>query len=213
MIIGAHYDSFRHTPGADDNASGVAGLLELARLFKDNPPDRAVELLAYTLEEPPFFNTENMGSAVHAHSAALANKQIKLMISLEMIGYFSDEPDTQRYPVGFLNALYPDTGNFIAVIGRFSDIKQTRRVKALMSGATDLPVYSINAPALIEGLDFSDHRNYWSEGFNAVMITDTAFFRNTHYHELTDTADRLDYQRMANVVQGVYAVVQMYDKD
>ncbi len=207
MIVGAHYDSYADTPGADDNASGVAGLLELAQLLKKNPPEHPVELVAYTLEEPPFFSTEYMGSAVHARLVRASERSISVMISLEMIGYFSDEAHSQRYPV-LLGALYPDKGNFIGIIGRFSDRKETRRVKALMAGATDLPVYSINAPSLIKGIDFSDHRNYWAEGYRAVMITDTAFFRNCHYHEQTDTADRLDYQRMAKVVQGVYAVVQ-----
>ncbi len=208
MIIGAHYDSFSSTPGADDNASGVAGLLELALLLKNNPPAHAVELVAYTLEEPPFFQTENMGSAVHARSVKAANRPVKVMISLEMIGYFNDEAGSQEYPISLMRAAYPTKGNYIGVIGQFSDIKETKRVKALMAGATDLPVYSINASTIVQGLDFSDHRNYWAEGYQAVMITDTAFFRNKNYHELTDTADTLDYHRMAKVVQGTYAVVQ-----
>ena len=209
IVVGAHYDSCHETPGADDNASGVAGLLELARLLKENPPNRSIELVAYTLEEPPFFRTELMGSAVHAQSARAANRPIKLMLALEMIGYFKDEPDTQTYPLKILKTGYPSTGNYIGVIGRLSEGKETRKVMALMSGATDLPVYSMNAPSsLVQGLDFSDHRNYWANGYKALMITDTAFFRNQNYHELTDTADTLDYQRMAKVVQGVYAVVQ-----
>ena len=212
MIVGAHYDSFSTTPGADDNASGVAGLLELALLLKNNPPKHAVELVAYTLEEPPFFNSDEMGSAVHARSVKAANRPVKVMISLEMIGYFSDEAGSQQYPISLMNAAYPTKGNYIGVIGQFSDIKETKRVKALMSGATDLPVYSINASTIVQGLDFSDHRNYWAEGFNAVMITDTAYFRNKNYHEPTDTADTLDYQRMAKVVQGTYAVVQGFDE-
>lgn len=219
LIVGAHYDSHgiagtdfqpdTHTPGADDNASGTAGLIELALLLQKNPPKHPVELVAYTLEEPPFFRTHLMGSAVHARSVKDSGKPIKFMISLEMIGYFSDQANSQQYPAKILHSLYPDTGNFIAIIGRFADKKQTREVKSLLAGATSLPVYSMNAPAsLVPGLDFSDHMNYWNENINAVMITDTAFFRNTNYHKAGDTADTLDYQRMAKVVQGVYAVVQ-----
>ena len=161
MVIGAHYDSYGDTPGADDNASGVAGLIELAHLLKKNPPKNAVELVAYTLEEPPFFNGENMGSAHHARAFKTTGRPLKLMISLEMIGYFSDEAHSQNYPTGLLKTFYPTKGNFIGIIGRASDSKETRRVKALMSGATDLPVYSMNAPvSLVPGLDFSDHRNF-----------------------------------------------------
>ncbi|MGL4666420.1 MAG: M28 family peptidase [Saezia sp.] len=208
LVVGAHYDSFFNTPGADDNASGVAGLLELASLLKDNPPKHPVELVAYTLEEPPFFATPSMGSSIHARAITASGRPIKLMISLEMIGYFSDEAGSQTYPMGFLNWLYPDKGDFIGIIGRFSDGYHTRRVKALMQGATDLPVYSMNAPAFIHGVDFSDHRNYWHEGINGVMVTNTAFFRNFNYHHLTDTSATLDYERMGKVVQGVFAVVQ-----
>ncbi len=210
-VVGAHYDSFANTPGADDNASGVAGLIELAHLLKKNPPKHSVELIAYTLEEPPFFSGENMGSAHHARAFKASGRPLKLMISIEMIGYFSDEPNTQSYPIGLLKTLYPTKGNFIGIIGRFADAKETRKVKALMSGATDLPVYSMNAPIfLVTGLDFSDHRNFWAEDFNALMVTDTSYFRNKYYHELEDTTDKLDYLRMAKVVQGVYAVIQNY---
>lgn len=207
LVIGAHYDTHGNTPGADDNASGVAGLLELAEMLKDTPPQHPVTLIAYTLEEPPFFGTNEMGSAIHANSLKAEGKNIKLMISLEMIGYFSDNPNSQSYPIDLLHILYPSKGNFIGIVGRFSEQKETRHVKALMRGATTLPVISINAPTFVHGLDFSDHRNYWQQGFPALMITDTAFFRNNNYHQLTDTADTLDYIRMAQVVQAVYAVI------
>ena len=210
-VIGAHYDSYADTPGADDNASGVAGLIELAHLLQKNPPKNSVELIAYTLEEPPFFKTENMGSVHHAHAFKTSGRPLRLMISIEMIGYFSDKSDSQNYPIGLLKTLYPNKGNFIGIIGRSAESKEARKIKALMSGATDLPVYSMNAPvSLVTGLDFSDHRNFWAEGFNALLITDTAFFRNKNYHELEDTADTLDYSRMAKVIQGIYAVIQNY---
>jgi Zn-dependent M28 family amino/carboxypeptidase len=208
LVIGAHYDSHGITPGADDNASGVAGLLELARLLAKNPPKHTVELVAYTLEEPPFFRTENMGSAQHARALKLAGKNVRLMISIEMIGYFSDTPGSQQYPVDGMTLHYPDTGNFIALVGKYSDFASMRKVKSLASGATDLPIYSINAPPFLQGIDFSDHQSYWKHDFPAVMVTDTSFYRNVHYHEATDTAEKLDYARMAKVVQAVYGIAQ-----
>lgn len=226
LVIGAHYDSHgdategakhppgysleTHTPGADDNASGVAGLIELAHLLRSNPPPRPVELVAYTLEEPPHFGTEHMGSAWHARSLAEAKRQVQLMLSLEMIGTFNDEELSQSYPVPGMGLLYPNKGNFIALVGRFGDIGATRRAKSIMSGSTDLPLFSINAPSLIQGIDFSDHRNYWSHEIPALMVTDTAFYRNTRYHQAGDTYDKLDYRRMAKVVQAVFAIAQLY---
>lgn len=210
IVIGAHYDGCGLTPGADDNASGVAGLLELARLLQATPPSHPVELVAYTLEEPPFFRSDMMGSALHAKDLADQQQKIKLMVAIEMIGYFSDEPDSQVFPVKWLNKLYSDKGDFIGVISNMSNRKATGQAKALMMGASDLPVYSLNAPAALVGIDFSDHRNYWTHDYPAVMVTDTAFYRNKNYHESADTWDKLDYDRMAKVVQGIYAVVQNY---
>jgi hypothetical protein len=224
LVIGAHYDSHgdasaggqlprgysadTHTPGADDNASGVAGLIELARLLGRTPQKRPIELVAYALEEPPHFRTEHMGSVWHARSMTDARRDVELMVSLEMIGTFSDAPDSQSYPFPGMQHLYSDRGDFIAVVGMMADFNMSRRVKALMLGASDLPVYSINAPRLIPGIDFSDHRSYWDRGIPAVMVTDTAFMRNKHYHQASDTYEKLDYARMAKVVQGVYAVTQ-----
>ena len=224
QVIGAHYDSQgnvtggasgprgytlnTHTPGADDNASGVAGLLELARLLGRNPPPHPVELVAYTLEELPHFRTEHMGSAWHARSLRAANQELQFMLSLEMIGYFSDAPGSQSYPLPGMSHLYSDRGDFIALVGNLRNFAITRRIKAIMAGATSLPVYSINAPPRLEGIDFSDHLNYWNEGFPAFMVTDTAYLRNQNYHQSSDTYEKLDYRRMAKVVQAIYALTQ-----
>jgi Zn-dependent M28 family amino/carboxypeptidase len=219
LVVGAHYDSHgdaasakaspaSHTPGADDNASGVAGLLELARLLGRERQTRAIELVAYTLEEPPHFRTPHMGSVWHAKALRAAGRDVELMLALEMIGYFDDRPGSQAYPVSVMKTGYPDRGNFIALIGKFGDFGAARRIKAAMAGATDLPVYSLNAPAIVQGVDFSDHRSYWAEGFPAMMVTDTAFMRNPNYHRAGDTPEKLDYRRMAKVVQAVYAVTQ-----
>jgi len=223
IVVGAHYDSHAHlsassrnrepysrdthTPGADDNASGVAGLVELAFLLSKVQLQQPVELVAYTLEEPPHFRTEHMGSAWHAKSLKAAQRNVALMISLEMIGYFTDAPDSQTFPLPGMGALYSTRGDFISIVARPQDWSPTRSLKAAMLGASDLPVRSINAVSAIAGIDFSDHRSYWAEGIPAVMVTDTAFYRNAEYHRAGDTFERLDYARMAKVVQGVYSFI------
>jgi Zn-dependent M28 family amino/carboxypeptidase len=211
VIVGAHYDASGPYPGADDNASGAAGLLELGRLLRKHPPQGGVELVAYTLEEPPWFGGPQMGSAVHAASLRKGKEdavRVRGMISLEMIGCFLDEPGSQTFPTPLLKLIYPTRGNFIAIGGRFRDMELLRQVKTAMANATDLPVRSISAPPRLAGTDLSDNRSYWNEGYRAVMVTDTAFYRNTRYHTAEDTADRIDFERMAKVVTGVFAAVR-----
>lgn len=211
LIIGAHYDVAGPYPGADDNASGVAGLIELARLLKSETLNKNVTLVAYTLEDPPFFATKSMGSYIHAQKEREKDSEIELMISLEMIGYFSEEKDSQTFPLKILSLFYPDRGNFIAVVDQlFSN--QARDIKLRMAKHMSLPVYSINAPAIIPGIDFSDHLNYWAYGYDAVMITDTSFYRNFAYHTEQDTFDRLDYKKMAQVVQGIFGYVKEWSE-
>jgi Peptidase family M28/Bacterial PH domain len=207
VVVGAHYDTAGPLPGADDNASGVAGLLELARLLGNRQLPIRVELVAYTLEEPPFFRSEQMGSAMHANALKREGAVVRVMFSLEMIGYFSDARDSQRFPSSTFSLFYPTEGNFISVVGKIDDGMLVRRIKKAMTGATILPVYSINAPRLIRGVDLSDHSSYWRAGYPAVMITDTAFYRNANYHTSDDTAEKLDYRRMGQAVEGVYAAV------
>jgi len=207
IVVGAHYDTAGPLPGADDNASGVAGLIELARLLDRQQLPLRIELVAFTLEEPPYFRTTGMGSSVHAQSLKQQNVRVRAMFSLEMIGYFTDTANSQHFPVGLLSPFYPSAGKFIGVVGRLSDWSIVRRAKAAMRKATPLPVYSINAPGIVPGVDFSDQLNYWHAGYNAAMITDTAFYRNPNYHTAQDTEEKLDYKRMAMVVEGVYAAV------
>jgi len=213
VVIGAHYDTFLGFPGADDNASGVAGVLELARLLGADTPRVRVELVAYSLEEPPHFRTESMGSAVHAASLKAKNARVRAMISLEMIGCFRDERGSQKFPLGLLQLLYPSTGNFIAVVGRIGGGGLVRTVKKAMRGATPLPVRSVNAPGFIPGIDFSDHLAYWNQGYPALMVTDTAFYRNPRYHTADDLPYTLDYRRMALVVDGLAAAVRALAAD
>lgn len=204
IIIGAHYDSCWATPGADDNASGVAGLLELAQLCAKANLNYEIEFVAYALEEPPYFGGPLMGSVVHAKNIFAQKEKIEGVIILEMIGYFSDDWFSQKYPFPLLHLFYPCKGNFITVVGATNQMGFTKKVKTGMQGSTELPVFSINAPAFIPGIDFSDHRSYWKYDYNAVMITDTAFYRNKEYHEAGDTYDRLDYNRMAQVILSIF---------
>ena len=176
-------------------------------LFQGSKLKHTVELVAYCTEEPPCFASEHMGSSHHARSLAEQKISVKAMIALEMIGFFSDDRNSQNYPVPLLRLFYPSRGNFISIVGDARQRLLIRKVKRCMNGATDLSVYSILAPASLPGVDFSDHRNYWENNFPAVMVTDTAFYRNHRYHQAGDTADRLDYERMAKVIVCVYEAV------
>jgi len=213
IIVGAHYDVCGNQQGADDNASGVAGILEIARQFQKHQPKTKYryDFVAYTLEEPPFFRTDNMGSHVHAKYLKDNNIAVKAMVSLEMIGYFSDAPKSQEYPLGFLKLFYPTKANFIAVVGKIGNGSITRQFKKGMKKGSAIKVCSISAPASIQGIDYSDHLNYWKYNFEAVMITDTSFFRNQNYHQVTDTIETLDYQKMTEVIKGVTYALFNYE--
>lgn len=206
LIIGAHYDVCHEQPGADDNASGIAGLLELDRLLDSLKPtlDYGIQLVAYTLEEPPYFRTNKMGSYVHAKSLKSTGVDVLGMICLEMIGYYSEEKKSQDYPVKALKILYPNKGNYIAVVSDFSSKRFLRKVKRKMKEVGEVPVESITAPAIVPGIDFSDHQNYWKFDYPAVMVTNTAFYRNKNYHKETDTPETLDYDKMKEVVKSIY---------
>lgn len=200
LVVGAHYDAAGPYPGADDNASGVAGLLEPARRLRGAPLRLRVDLVAFCLEEPPFFGNDEMGSVVYAHALRAARTPVHAMIALEMIGYFSDRKDSQEFPDPALKALYPNAGNFIAAVGRAQETDLVRRLQAAMRAASPLAVHSLNAPASTPGVARSDHASFWAAGYPGAMITDTALFRNPHYHTADATPATLDYTRMAQVV-------------
>lgn len=212
LITGAHYDVHGDQPGADDNASAVAGLIEAARLVHERREGlkHRHQFIAYTLEEQPFFSSHLMGSHVHAASLSESDATVVGMIGLEMIGYFSDEPGSQKLPFGFMKLLYPTAGNFIAVVGNVKSAGLVHRVSRWMKKA-DIGVERLAAPeGWVPGIDMSDHRNYWKFGFPAVMVTDTAYLRNPNYHQPTDTIDTLDFERMTEVVRGVvYALANL----
>ena len=203
LIIGAHYDVFGDLPGADDNASGIAGLLELARLLDTRRLKTPVELVAFSTEEPPYFGGPEMGSAIHARSLKEAGVQVRGMICLEMIGYFSPEQPDRAL---LLRIAYPHTGDFISIVGRWSERGLVRDIKKCSRGASTVRAVSFSGPVII-GADLSDHRNYWAAGFPSVMVTDTAYLRNPNYHSAGDVADSLDYDRMAGVVDGLLSSV------
>jgi hypothetical protein len=207
LVVGAHYDTVSHSPGADDNASGIAGIMELARLISRDPPP-GVRLVAFALEEPPVFRTRYMGSFVYARRLKSSKASVRGAICLDMIGYFSDRPKSQSFPLFFMDRFYPNAGNFIALVGNTKSTKWTKEVKEAFSKGTDLPVESLNAPAIVVGIDFSDHRSFNRFGYPALLVTDTAFYRNRNYHRPSDMPKTLDCQRAAKVVDGLAHAVR-----
>jgi len=207
VVIGAHYDSPPESPGANDNASGVAALLELARRFKDTKPGRTLRFVAFVNEEPPFFQTGLMGSRVYAAGARKRGEKIEAMLALETIGYYSDAPKSQKYPPPF-NVFYPDTGNFIGFVGNTGSRQLVRSCVKTFRETTPFPSEGLAAPKFISGVGWSDHWAFWQEGYPGIMVTDTAPFRYPYYHEPNDTPEKLNYERMARVVAGVGKVVE-----
>lgn len=212
LIVGAHYDTAGPFPGADDNASGVAVLLELAFLLHDAGKFRThnVDLAFYSLEEPPYFRTDFMGSAIHAKNLRSSGTAVDLMISLDGVGIYSEQPGSQKYPWSVLRWKYPDRGNFLAVIGKTGQGDLVDRVHKVLSEESQLPMQSITAPSFLTGSDYSDHMNFWKNGYPAVMITDTAFYRNPNYHTAADTAEKLDYNAMTEVVRALFHLIQRW---
>jgi hypothetical protein len=206
VVIGAHYDTVHDCPGADDNSSGVAALLELARLFKSARPARTLRFVAFVNEEPPWFQTDDMGSLVYARQARKLNENIVAAVSLETIGWYSDKQGSQQYPAGF-GLLYPSKGDFISFIGNVASRHLVREAIAAFRETTKFPSEGAAVPAAIPGVGWSDHWSFWNQGYPAIMVTDTAPFRNPNYHMPDDKPETLDYERMGRVVRGLEKVV------
>jgi hypothetical protein len=209
IVVGAHYDSVIGAPGANDNGSGTAAVIELARLLKGAalPDKKELKLVLFVNEEPPYFKSEQMGSHVHARDLKSRGRKVTAMLSLETIGYYSDEKGSQHYPPP-LDALYPDTGNFIGFVGDMGSRMLVHQAIATFRKHAAFPSEGIAAPSAIPGIDWSDHWAYRQYGYPAIMITDTAPYRYPHYHTAQDTPDKIDYERTARVVKGIEAIVR-----
>ncbi|UKB83750.1 M28 family peptidase [Chryseobacterium sp. MEBOG06] len=205
IIIGAHYDVCGDQQGADDNATGVTALLELSRLLKGQKLNYRIDLVAYTLEEPPYFRTENMGSYIHAKSLKDKNIDVYGMASVEMIGYFKDEKNSQNFPVGILSWIYGNKGDFITLVRKLTGAGPfVNNFIDNFKNSEQIKTETFPAPKFVGGVDYSDHMNYWKFDFPALMITDTSFFRNKNYHKSTDTLETLDIQRMTKVIDAIF---------
>ena len=212
ILIGAHYDSIHRSPGADDNASGIAALLELARSFSLLQPACTLRLVAFVNEEPPFFYWGRMGSSEYARAARAKGEHIRLMLALEMLGYFDDAPGSQAYPP-LLRHFFPDCGNFIAFVANLASRHVLQELVSAFRAGSDFPCEHLATLAWLPGVAWSDHLSFWREGYPAVMATDTAFYRNPHYHSVSDTPEKLDYGRMARLVKGLGdAIVALADR-
>jgi hypothetical protein len=212
VLIGAHYDSVFGSPGANDNGSGVAALLALARRFAGKPAQQTLRFVAFVNEEPPYFLTEQMGSFVYAGRCKARGDRILAMISLETIGYFSDAPHSQTYPALGLGVFYPTVGNFIGFVSNVHSRALLRRSITLFRKHAKIPSEGAALPSFVPGVSWSDQWAFWQHGYPGIMITDTAPFRYPHYHSATDTPDKLDYDRFALVVSGMQKVIEGLDK-
>jgi Zn-dependent M28 family amino/carboxypeptidase len=206
VVLGAHYDTYTGSPGGNDNASGVAGMLELARVLKVKRPARTVRLVGFVNEEPPFFQTPTMGSWVYAKRCRRRGEKVTGMISLDAIGRYSEARHSQRCPLPF-SVFYPDTGDFLAFIGNMLSRGLIRRTIGTFRKTVKFPSEGISAPGILGGIGWSDHWSFWQEGYRALTITDTSDERYKEYHTKADTAELLDYDRMARVMSGVAGIM------
>jgi hypothetical protein len=207
IVIGAHYDVCERQEGADDNASGVAGVLELARLFKNAKLNNRIDLVAYTLEEPPFYGSEFMGSYIHAKYLHDHNIPVKGMISLEMIGYYSEKEHSQSFPLGVFHWFYGHKGDYILLVQKFGNGRFGHQFKNYMMENQTIRTKSFTGPSWLPGVDYSDHRNYWKFDYSALMVTNTAFYRNKNYHTEADRLETLNIGNIGLVVDEVFRAV------
>lgn len=208
VVVGAHYDTVRDCPGANDNATGVAAVLDLARRFAGVPRPCTIRFVAFVNEEPPFFQTSAMGSVVYANEAKRRGDRIRAMLSLETIGFYSDRPHSQQYPLP-LNVFYPNTGNFIGFVANVRSARLLRTAQQAFKARTPFPVQGAAVPAAIPGVGWSDHWAFWQAGYQAIMVTDTAPYRYPWYHTPQDTPDKISIDRMTQVVDGLEHVVHV----
>jgi Zn-dependent M28 family amino/carboxypeptidase len=208
ILLGAHYDSVRGSPGANDNGSGVAALLELSRLFSSIEPACSVRFVAFTNEEPPFFRAGRPGSMLYARQARSRGDAIRLMIALETIGSYSSMPGSQRYPPLF-RYFFPDRGDYIAFVSNFRSRKPMRRLAEAFLATTDFPLQHVATSALVPGVAWSDHLSFWRKRYRAMMITDTAFYRYPYYHTAQDTPDKLNYDEFARMLNGLFPALRI----
>ncbi|MEN8257547.1 MAG: M28 family peptidase [Thermodesulfobacteriota bacterium] len=206
VVVGAHYDTVYNCPGANDNGSGLAVLLELARHLAASRPERTIRLVAFANEEPPFFLNKSMGSSHYAKQARARQDDIKAMLALETMGFYSDEPGSQNYPFP-LGFFYPDQANFIAFAGNIGSRRLVRQAIGAFRRHGHFPSEGLAAPSFVTGIDWSDHWSFWQEGYQAIMVTDTAFYRYAAYHTSQDTPEKLDYERLARVVSGLLPTI------
>jgi len=212
ILIGAHYDSVSGSPGANDNGTGVAAMLALARRFAAGQPKHTLRFVAFVNEEPPYFLSGEMGSLVYAGRCKARGDKIFAMISLETIGYFSDAPNSQIYPSRVLGAFYPNVGNFIGFVSNVHSRTLLRQLVALFRKKAKIPSEGAALPWFIPGVSWSDQWSFWKHGYPGIMVTDTAPFRYPYYHSAADTPDKLDYDRFALVVRGMQNVIEDLDK-
>jgi hypothetical protein len=208
IVIGAHYDTIFKSPGADDNASAVSVLLEMCRVLKDYVPGKTIKLVFFTLEEPPAFNTQFMGSYVFAKDAKKRGEKIHLMIALEMLGYYSEDKKKQEYPLPLMSLFYPTTPNFVLVVGNLASRHMVKLAGDTLKNACIPPVETLIVPGFFPNVRLSDNSSFWKMGFKAVMITDTAMYRNPNYHSAKDTIDTLDFDKMTSLCKGLVALTK-----
>ncbi len=212
FILGAHYDTVLDSPGADDNATGIAALLEIIRLLEDYQNQKTIRFVAFTLEEPPFFGTDKMGSMAYAKKCRENQDNIIGMVAFEMLGYFSEEPNSQEYPLAEMKMAYPERGNFIGVVGNKHSEKFTEAFVKKLKDTSLAKVEFLIANSFMPGVDLSDHASFWKYDYPALMLTDTAFFRNPYYHTAEDKIDHLNFKKFARLVLGLNYTLRELDQ-